>query len=61
MELIKGGNLKQYILDKKEKKENITDIEASLIIKNILNGVEHVHLKNYVHRDLKPENILIDI
>jgi serine/threonine protein kinase len=30
-------------------------------MKNILNGVEHVHLKNYVHRDLKPENILIDI
>ena len=56
MELIRGGTLFKYI----QKREILSDEEASMLIKSILMGVEHVHSKNIVHRDLKPENILID-
>lgn len=29
-------------------------------MRQVLEGVQHVHSKNVVHRDLKPENILLD-
>lgn len=28
---------------------------------DILNGLCHIHIKNFIHRDLKPENILVHI
>ena len=55
MELIRGGCLQNLMLTRK----HFTDLEASVILRSLLNAVEHVHSKNYVHRDLKPENILI--
>jgi len=27
-------------------------------MKNIIDGLVHMHLKNIMHRDLKPENII---
>ena len=36
-----------------------SETEASLIVKNILIGLSHVHELNLVHRDIKPENIII--
>ena len=35
--------------------------EASCITHNILNGLLHIHTKNFIHRDMKPENILVDV
>lgn len=55
MELIPGGQIKR--LHKREKP--ITDEEASLVMKSLLEGVEYIHSKNIIHRDLKPENILL--
>ena len=54
-EHISGGNLKEYI------KENgvLTECQTAFIMKNILQGVKYLHLKNIMHRDIKPENILL--
>lgn len=43
-----------------KKRKTFSDEEASIILKNLLLAVEHIHSKNYVHRDLKPDNILLD-
>lgn len=29
-------------------------------MRQVFEGVAHIHSKNIVHRDLKPENILLD-
>ena len=56
MNLCKFGTLKQLI----QKRETLSDTEASIIMKNLLNAIYYIHSKNIVHRDLKPENILIE-
>ncbi len=50
-----GGNLKEYI------KENgiLTEEQTAFIMKNILQGVQHLHIKSIMHRDIKPDNILL--
>ena len=35
-----------------------SDIEARSVLQ-ILEGLDHVHRRNYVHGDIKPENILV--
>jgi calcium-dependent protein kinase len=50
MEILKGGRLSDLIA----KNESFTDIDASKIMKCILNGVNYFHSKGIVHRDLKP-------
>jgi len=37
----------------------LSDKEASLIIKKILEGVNYIHNKGIIHRDLKPSNIMV--
>lgn len=42
-------------------KYKIMDEEvASSITRDILEGLNQIHKKNFIHRDLKPENILIN-
>ncbi|BBM82560.1 protein kinase domain-containing protein [Candidatus Uabimicrobium amorphum] len=55
MELIEGGDLKEYKRRKKLSFEQIADITAQ-----IAKGVEHAHQNKVIHRDLKPSNILMD-
>lgn len=52
---VKGGELFEYITTK----DNLNDEEASLFIKQILLGLEHLHNKNIAHLDLKPENVML--
>uniref|UniRef100_A0A8C2HFJ4 non-specific serine/threonine protein kinase n=1 Tax=Cyprinus carpio TaxID=7962 RepID=A0A8C2HFJ4_CYPCA len=55
VELIKGGELFDFIAEK----ENLTETEAIEFMKQILKGVSYMHQKNVAHFDLKPENIML--
>jgi len=55
MELVKDGDLFDYILDK----EFVEEYEASFLMQRLLTSVAYLHNHGIVHRDLKPENIMI--
>ena len=59
-ELCLGGSLKDYIISKYNSNNDffMKDSECSMIIKNILQGVEYLSNNGIIHRDLKPENIM---
>ena len=54
MELIRGGSLRKFMDERNQKNQGINDLEASIIMKSILQGVSYMHNNNIVHRDLKP-------
>lgn len=54
MELVRGGSVNNLMEERKKKNLPITDLEASLIMKSILEAVAYMHKNNIVHRDLKP-------
>jgi calcium-dependent protein kinase len=54
-ELIHGGEL----FDEISKRQNFTEQDASVIIKQILEAMAYCHGLNIVHKDLKPENLLL--
>lgn len=56
MPYYEGGNLKEYLA-----KNSLTDEEKESLIKQIGDGIAHLHENNIVHRDIKPSNILINI
>ena len=53
-EYCSGGDLFDYI----QKEKCFTEKKASIIFRQLLSAVNHLHKKNIVHRDLKPENIV---
>ena len=55
MELIKGGDLFDYIT----KHRRFDEPTASLMIKDVAEALLYLHAKKIVHRDLKPENLLV--
>uniref|UniRef100_A0A4W4DWY3 Protein kinase domain-containing protein n=1 Tax=Electrophorus electricus TaxID=8005 RepID=A0A4W4DWY3_ELEEL len=54
MQLVSGGELFDRILDRGTYSEK----DASLVIRQVLEGVNYLHNNGIVHRDLKPENLL---
>lgn len=55
-ELCKNGELFDYLTSV----VTLSEKKTRYIMKQIFEGVQHIHSKNIVHRDLKPENILLD-
>lgn len=56
MELMEGGDLYDFL----HKIKNFSEVEAAVIMKQLLSAVHYVHSKGIVHRDLKPENIVAE-
>ncbi|CAO3617396.1 unnamed protein product [Mucor fragilis] len=60
MEYMNGGNLYQFIKDRKEAFDNIQAKEVKTILFQVLSGLHHIHhIEGIFHRDMKPENLLI--
>lgn len=55
LELVPGGELFDYLSEK----DRLCEAEASAFIRQILDGLIHLHEKHIAHLDLKPENILM--
>jgi len=55
LELCEGGEL----YDRIQQKQFYPEIEAKVLVKNLLEAVAFIHNKGIMHRDLKPENILL--
>ena len=55
-ELCTGGELFDYILEKKKFSEKI----AAHFLKQLFQAIVYCHHKGIVHRDLKPENLLLE-
>jgi serine/threonine protein kinase len=56
LELVTGGTLLDYILEKDE----LPEPEAAKMFRQIISAIEYSHRNLVIHRDLKAENILLD-
>jgi serine/threonine protein kinase len=55
MEMMKGGELFDYVVEK----GTLSEEEASVLVRKITSAVAHMHGLDIIHRDLKPENLLL--
>jgi 5'-AMP-activated protein kinase catalytic alpha subunit len=56
MEYAPGGELFDYIVNKKK----LSELEACKFYQQIISGIDYLHKLRIAHRDLKPENLLLD-
>ena len=55
MELVTGGELFEKVVED----EFISETEVSYYMRQILEGLQHMHRREILHLDLKPENIML--
>lgn len=55
LELIRGGEMKDYI----SKSDRLSEKETKKFMRQLLSAVWHIHSAGVVHRDLKVENIML--
>lgn len=58
-EYINSGNLLEFLSQRRSANTRISESVAKGLMKQILEGIDHIHRNNYMHRDLKCENILV--
>jgi serine/threonine protein kinase len=56
MDLVKGEDLRNYLIIKKQMNEE----QTKFLIGCIVLGLEYLHFNLIAHRDIKPENIILD-
>ena len=54
-EYLQGGSLLERIM----KKKIYNELEAAILIRNLLELLEYLEKSNIIHRDIKPENIML--
>lgn len=57
MEYMEGGSLLDAA---RRRKKRFANAEIQEILRQILNGIKHLHSHRIIHRDIKPGNILVD-
>nr|CAJ2476014.1 unnamed protein product [Leishmania braziliensis] len=55
LDLLSGGMLFNRIVEL----QHYSESDASVLVRNVLSGLAHIHSKGVIHRDLKPENLLL--
>ena len=55
-DLVTAGDLFSYL---EKKNGRLMEVEAAVIVRQIVIAVKFLHEKNIVHRDIKPDNILM--
>jgi len=58
-EYIRAATLEDYVREKTQK-VGLKEKEALGIFEQLLEAVNHVHIRSFTHHDLKPENVLYD-
>lgn len=53
---VEGGELFKKICEE----EVACETDAIFYLRQILEGLKHMHSKNIIHLDIKPENIMLD-
>lgn len=57
LEYCADGDLKDYMIKKEEKR--LSELEAGIFIKHIVEGFKRLYKSKIIHRDIKPANILL--
>lgn len=58
MEYMEGGSLTEVIENNEFK---LSEIQISIICRESLKGLQHLHKKHIIHRDIKSDNVLLDL